>query len=134
MLDNERHVAIKRSSEKSFGVLFALVLSVIALWPLANAQPPHYWALALAVALIIVAFSCPRLLYFPNKWWFRLGIFLGGIVGPLFCFAAYVLTVLPIGIAMQLLKKDLLNQELDSSMSSYWIERKNPVGSMKNQF
>jgi hypothetical protein len=35
---------------------------------------------------------------------------------------------------MRLLGKDLLKKNLDKNAKSYWIERTEPVGSMKNQF
>ena len=34
---------------------------------------------------------------------------------------------------MRLLGKDLLKQKLDKNAKSYWIERSEPMGSMKNQ-
>ena len=46
----------------------------------------------------------------------------------------YFATVLLIGLIMRLSGKDLLNQKLDKNSKSYWIERKEPIGSMKNQF
>ena len=38
------------------------------------------------------------------------------------------------GLVMRLLGKDLLRQKLDKNAKSYWIDRTEPVGSMKNQF
>ena len=46
----------------------------------------------------------------------------------------YFITVVPTGIVMRLLGKDLLNQKLDINAKSYWIERTDSIGSMKNQF
>ena len=46
----------------------------------------------------------------------------------------YFLTVLPIGLIMRLLGKDLLRQKIDKNAKSYWIGRREPMGSMKNQF
>ena len=46
----------------------------------------------------------------------------------------YIVTVVPTGLIMRLLGKDLLKQKLDKEAKSYWIERKDPIGSMKNQF
>ena len=49
----------------------------------------------------------------------------------------FYLTVLPTGIVMRLLGKDLLNLEWDSEAETYWVER-DPPGpspeSIKNQF
>jgi len=38
------------------------------------------------------------------------------------------------GLVMRLLGKDLLRQKIDKNAKSYWIDRTEPVGSMKNQF
>ena len=46
----------------------------------------------------------------------------------------YFVTILPTGLIMRLLGKDLLKPKLDKNAKSYWIERTEPVGSMKNQF
>ena len=59
---------------------------------------------------------------------------LGSIVAPIVMALVYFITVLPIGLIMRLLGKDLLKLKLDKSAKSYWIERREPIGSMKNQF
>jgi len=46
----------------------------------------------------------------------------------------YFTTVVPVGLIMRLMGKDLLQKKMDADAKSYWIERKQPVGSMKNQF
>jgi len=83
---------------------------------------------------LFIAHVTPRILDIPNKLWFRLGIFLGAIVSPIIMAVVYFLTVLPTGLVMRLLGKDLLRQSFDKNTESYWIERTEPMGSMKNQF
>ncbi len=134
MSDNKSHVVIKEGSEKGFGIVFTIVFTLIGLWPLLKSESVHIWALAIAATLLVITYTAPKILTKPNKWWFKFGIFLGSIIGPLFTLIVYFLTVLPIAIIMKLLRKDLLNEKLDKNVSSYWIERKDPVGSMKNQF
>ena len=46
----------------------------------------------------------------------------------------YFITVVPTGITMRLLGKDLLKQKLDNNAKSYWVKRSEPMGSMKNQY
>jgi hypothetical protein len=70
----------------------------------------------------------------PNKLWFKFGIFLGSIIAPIVILIVYFITVIPTGLIMRLLGKDLLRQKLDKNTKSYWIERREPIGSMKNQF
>ena len=59
---------------------------------------------------------------------------LGSIIAPIVMAFVYIVTVLPIGLIMRLLGIDLLRQKLDKDTKSYWIERDEPIGSMKNQF
>ena len=49
-------------------------------------------------------------------------------------FIVFFLTVVPTGLIMKLLGKDLLNQKLNKKATSYWVKRDKPIGSMKNQF
>ena len=66
--------------------------------------------------------------------WFQFGLLLGKIVTPIIMLLVFFLTVLPTGLIMRLLGKDLLNQKIDRSSPSYWIKRDDPAGSMRNQF
>jgi len=122
------------SSEKSFGNVFAVVFFLIALYPLLDGGDPQLWAVGVAFLLAAVAYLAPRLLALPNKLWFKLGMALGAVITPIVMGLVYFTTVVPVGLVMRLMGKDLLQQKLDAEAKSYWIERKQPVGSMKDQF
>jgi hypothetical protein len=83
---------------------------------------------------LLLALLAPRILSSPNKLWFKFGLLLGSIVAPIVMALIYFVTILPTGLIMRLLGKDLLKPKLDKNAKSYWIERTEPVGSMKNQF
>ncbi len=71
-------------SIKNFGLTFAIVLGVIALWPLVfRSENPRYWALVLALAFAAAAYLAPSLLKPLNLLWFRLGMLLHRIVNPI---------------------------------------------------
>ena len=70
----------------------------------------------------------------PNKLWFKLGMLLGAIIAPIIMALLYLFIVTPTGIIMRLFNKDLLNQKINKSKKSYWIKRKEPINSMKNQY
>ena len=76
----------------------------------------------------------PKILSVPNKLWFKLGLALGGVVAPVLMALVYFTTVVPIGLIMRLMGKDLLRQKLNKNAKSYWIERNAPMGSMRDQF
>ena len=50
--DLNRHDEITVGSERAFGVVFAVVFVVVALWPLLDGAAPHWWALAVAAAFL----------------------------------------------------------------------------------
>ena len=134
MTEISRHVSTEQSSEKSFGVVFSIVFLIVALYPLINSESLRIWALVVSIIFFLLAFLAPKILVLPNKLWFKFGLLIGSIVAPIVITLVYFVTVVPTGLIMRLLGKDLLKQKLDKNAKSYWIERKEPMGSMKNQF
>ena len=128
------HISTEQSSDKSFGVVFSIVFLIVALYPLITSEGLRIWALVVSIIFFLLAFLAPKILVLPNKLWFKFGLLLGSIVAPIVMAFVYFVTVLPTGLIMRLLGKDLLKQKLDKNAKSYWIERKEPMGSMKNQF
>ena len=126
--------ATEQSSEKSFGVVFSIVFLIVALYPLINSESLRIWALVVSIIFFLLAFLAPKILVLPNKLWFKFGLLLGSIVAPIVMAFVYFVTVLPTGLIMRLLGKDLLKQKLDKNAKSYWVKRSEPMGSMKNQF
>jgi hypothetical protein len=121
-------------SEKSFGVVFAIVFALIGLYPLLNGEGIRLWSIVIASVFLGLAYVAPRVLSVPNRLWFRLGILLGGIVAPVIMGIVYILTIIPTGLILRILGKDPLRRSFDADTESYWIERDQPVGSMKDQF
>ena len=134
MSETTSYIVIEQSSEKSFGIVFSVVFLIVALYPLINSEDLRIWALVASIIFFFLAFIAPKVLVFPNKLWFKFGLLLGSIVAPIVMAFVYFVTVLPIGLIMRLLGKDLLKQKLDKNAKSYWVKRSEPIGSMKNQF
>ena len=134
MLETTSHISTEQSSPKSFGIVFSIVFLIVALYPLINSGGLRIWALSVSIIFLFIAYVAPKILNLPNKLWFKFGILLGSIIAPIVMALVYFSTVLPTGLIMRLLGKDLLKQKLDKNSKSYWIERKESMGSMKNQF
>jgi hypothetical protein len=134
MSEKTSYIPTEKSSEKSFGVVFSIVFFIVALYPLINSEGLRIWALVVSATFLLLAYVAPKILSLPNKLWFKFGLLIGSIVTPIVMTLVYFVTVLPTGLIMCLLGKDLLKQKLDKNAKSYWIERKEPMGSMKNQF
>ena len=134
MTEISRHISTEQSSEKSFGVVFSIVFLIVSLYPLINSESFRIWALVVSIIFFLLAFLAPKILVLPNKLWFKFGLLIGSIVAPIVMAFVYFVTVLPTGLIMRLLGKDLLKQKLDKNAKSYWVNRSEPMGSMKNQF
>jgi Mg2+/Co2+ transporter CorB len=134
MLDYTDHNKVNSGSEKSFGIVFSVVFLIVSLYPLIDSGVLRIWALVVSTIFLLLAYVAPTILSIPNKFWFKFGILLGSIVAPIVMTLVYFITVVPTGVIMRLLGKDLLKQKLDKNAKSYWIERSEPMGSMKNQF
>ncbi len=128
---------IQIGSNKSFGIVFAVVFFVIALWPLMDEGNFRVWALVTGIILFLISFIYPSIYKPFNYIWFKFGLLLGKIVTPIVMGFLYFFTITPTALIMRTLKKRPLDLEFDDSLDSYWKYR-DPPGpsseSMKNQF
>ena len=126
---------VKSGSERSFGLVFAAVFGVVALWPLLDGDDVRVWAAVAAVVFALAALVYPAVLKPLNLVWFKFGLLLHKIVNPIIMGMLFYLTIMPIGLIMRLSGKDILNLKIDKSAPSYWIKRESPEpDSLRNQF
>tara|TARA_Y100000816_G_C25964521_1_gene503294 strand:- start:378 stop:767 length:390 start_codon:yes stop_codon:yes gene_type:complete len=124
---------IKIGSNKSFGIVFAVVFGLIAFWPLIKGNDIRLWSLIISIIFLVLGLVNSKILTPLNKLWFKFGIFLGNFIAPIVMSIIFFLVVTPTGIIMKLLGKDLIKLKKNNE-KSYWIEKKNIKSSMKNQF
>ena len=124
---------IKRSSNKSFGIVFFIVFLIIGFWPLFDISTYRLWAIIIAFIFLILGCINSKLLTPLNILWFKFGIFLGKIISPLVMGLIFFFVVTPIAILMRICKKDLLNLKFNKQVS-YWVKKTNHKSKMKNQF
>ena len=124
---------IKISSNRSFGIVFFTVFSIIALYPLIFGGEIRIWSISISLMFLILGLLNSNVLTPLNKIWFKFGIVLGKMISPIVMGIIFFLVVTPIAITMRLLRKDLLNLKFNKE-KSYWIEKNGPKSKMKNQF
>jgi hypothetical protein len=133
----QSHRKVVAGSNRSFGFVFAGFFLVVGLWPFLKGAPIRPWALALAALFLVAAVAYPRLLAPLNQVWFKVGRLLHHVVNPLIMGLIFVGAIVPTGLVLRALKKDLLALRRDPDAASYWIAR-NPPGpppqSMPRQF
>lgn len=131
------HRKVRQSSDRAFGLVFAVFFAVIALLPLIHGDPLRGWALAVAGAFLAVALLAPRLLHPLNRAWFAFGMALHHLVSPIVMAAMFYGAITPMGLLLRALGKDLLRLRREPAADSYWIRREPPgpePGSMSKQF
>jgi len=134
VFENNSYIEIKGSSEKSFGLVFAIFFMIISLYPILQGENLRLWALFISIILCFLSYFLPKVLIIPNKLWIKFGMLLGNIIAPLIMGIIFIFVVTPIGLIMRLIGKDILNQKIDKSKKSYWKKKEKSISSMKNQF
>lgn len=135
--DFHREQKIEGSSDRAFGIVFAVVFTLIAAWPLLHGAGLRVWPLATAIAFALVAWLRPTLLAQLNRWWMNLGVFLGKVVSPAALGILFYAVLVPIGFLMRVTSKDPLRLKREADASTYWIPRTPPgppPDSMTKQF
>jgi predicted membrane metal-binding protein len=118
--------AVKAGSERGFALVFATVFALIAAWPLLHGGGLRGWAAGLAAAFLLAGLFAPGALAPLNRLWFRFGLALGRLVSPVLMAVIYYGSVVPTGLVMRMLGKDLLRLRFDPGATSYWIRRDPP--------
>ncbi len=135
--DFSRPEEVHGSSDRSFGLVFAGFFTIVgglSLW-----RGGHWWpyAFVLAAAFAGVALARPGLLAPLNRLWMKFGLLLSKIMNPIVLGLLFFITMVPMGLVMRAMGKDLLRLKRDPAARSYWIERAPPgppPGSMRNQY
>jgi len=125
---------IKISSNRSFGLLFFVVFLIVSLWPLTHEGSIRIWSVIISAVFLILGLINSKLLTPLNLLWFKFGMILGAIVSPIVMGIVFFLVVTPIGLALSIMGKDLLNKKYNKKKETYWIKRETPIGTMKRQF
>ena len=145
MTDNKQaiHENYRRSrnieigSDRSFGIVFAIVFALIGVFPLLSSGPLRIWALGVAGIILVIAMAAPKFLHSANRLWMRFGALLHRIVTPVVLALVFISTVVPTALVMRLMGKDPMQRKFDPQAASYWIKRppEEPApDTMKNQF
>ncbi|MDD2367026.1 MAG: SxtJ family membrane protein [Desulfuromonadaceae bacterium] len=133
--ENYSRVDIKEgSSNRSFGLVFAIFFLVNALLPLLDGSFPRYWSVAASFLLLLISLLKPSFLALPNMVWAKLGALLHRIVNPLVLAVLFYFIITPYSLFMRIFRKDQLGLRKDPPVESYWQKRTVKVQDMKHQF
>lgn len=132
-----RDEAVKSSSDRSFGYVFAAVFAFIASLSWYKSGAHWTWWLVAAVLFALIGWQRPHWLALLNRFWTKLGLLLAAVISPLVLAVLFYACIAPIGWLMRLVGKDPLRLHYEPDAKTYWIER-DPPGpapkTLKNQF
>lgn len=125
-----------KPSNKKFGLFFCGIFFVTAIF--------YYVKSNILISLVCLVFSIlflaaikfkPGILEPLNTVWFRLGLMLGKVSGPIVMSAVFFLVITPVALGMRLFKRDPLRLKANRlGLTSYWVARNEPPNSFHNQF
>jgi len=132
------HGPQKQGTDRGFGIVFAVVFSLIALFQLYVGRLD--WAIGLGVVAAVflaLALVAPAILRPLNRIWLRFGALIHKITNPLIMGLIFFVVFAPMGMIMRVFGFNPLRQGFERDRESYWIDREVPgpsPESMKQQF
>lgn len=122
-------------SDRSFGLVFMGVFTIVAVLPMWRGAPPRWWALAVAGACGGLALVWPRALAPANRIWLRIGLLMHRVVNPIVMGAVFYLVVTPFGFVMRRVRGGLsVTRGPDARATTYWLPRNDASSPMNQQF
>ncbi len=132
-----REEKIRAGSDRSFGLVMAAALAAVTSLNAWHAGRLWPWTGGLAALFLVAGLLRPAALHPLNLLWLKFGLLLHRVVSPIVMALLFYGTVLPTGLVMRMLGKDLLRQRRQPDADSYWIVRQPPgplPETMKDQF
>jgi Saxitoxin biosynthesis operon protein SxtJ len=135
--DFSRGERVAGGSDRSFGFVMAAALGTLTVLNAWHSGRLWQWTGGLSVVFFSTGLLWPSALNPLNRTWLKFGEILHNIVNPIVMALLFYATVLPTGLVMRALGKDLLRLKRQAGLESYWIVRA-PAGpapeTMKDQF
>src|ERR1700692_4008485 len=116
-----RDEKIVAGSDRSFGLVMAAAFAAVTLlnvWHVGRVWP---WTGGVAALFLAAALLRPATLHPLNMLWLKFGLLLHRVVNPVIMALLFYGTVLPTGMVMRLMGKDLLRLTRQPDAASYLV-------------
>lgn len=134
------HAPVKTATDRSFGLTVGGILVAIAAfrwWWVGSLSWLVATLLVIGIGLVASGLVRPAILAPLNWLWTKLSLLLFRIVNPVVMLLLFVVTIVPAGLIMRVLRHDPMRRRFDRHASTYWIERVPPgppPESLRHQF
>ena len=117
---------ISKKQLREFGLLIGFGSPILLGWliPALTGHGFREWTLWVGFIGLIIGLTSPRLLYYPYKFWMKLGLTLGWVNSRIILSLAYIIVLLPIAFVMRLIGYDPLRTKA-KEVKTYRENRKN---------
>ncbi len=118
-----KSLKIDKKTLRNFGLLFFVVFSAMAglsYWKGSSNWP---WFIGGGGLFLILGLFFPFFLKPFYKVWMTFAFLLGWVMTRIIVTLTFFLIFTPVGIALRILGKDLLNEKIDRNAGTYWIKR-----------
>lgn len=117
---------------REFGLTIGTILVIlggVALWRGKDVYP---YFIAPGIAFIVIGLITPVILKPLQKIWMGLSIVIGYFMSRLILALLFYFVITPIGSGLKLLGKDILDEHMDKTRSTYWTKRPAEVKDKKS--
>ena len=110
----------RRKELREFGLTVGIALVVLGGILFGLKKPAYPYLFGVGTALMLFGLIAPGLLGPIRKVWMGFSAAIGWVMTNIILSAAFYLIITPIGIALRLSGRELLDLEIDKSAASYW--------------
>ena len=105
---------ISKKQLREFGLLIGFGFPLLIGWliPILTGHGFRTWTLWVGFLGLLIGLSSPRLLYYPYKFWMKLGLILGWINSKIILGLVFIIVLLPIALIMRIFKYDPLRTKI----------------------
>ena len=101
---------ISKKQLREFGLLIGFGFPLLIGWliPALTGHGLREWTLWVGLIGLIIGLTSPRLLYYPYKFWMKLGLILGWVNSRIILGLVYMIVLIPIAFVMCIIRYDPL--------------------------
>lgn len=128
MLDEIRGIKSGKKELREFGLTVGAILVILGVLALWRENGIYAWLLTPGLSLIGLGLFSPKLLLPFQKIWMAFSIVIGFFMSRLILAVLFYTVITPIGLAVRIFGRDILDERIDRLKKSYWIRRVSPHG------
>ena len=124
MIEEIKNIKSGRRELRQFGITVGIVLGLLGCFFIWRQKEWCYYFIIISFVFLLLGLVLPLLLKPVHKVWMTLAIFMGWCMTGVILGVLFYLVVTPIGLLMRLCGNDFLDRKFDSTVQSYWVQRK----------